>query len=507
MVAKFTAGAVWRSGWRSPRRSAGAGELAGGDRWTATAACALAALGVAGLVLARFGPVAPPVLADAAMGASSTAALAVAARRRPGRGDRRCRRSRRPRAQPLAAGPRGAARAHRPRGAGRGSGLAPLAAVAWPQPPGCCGRPPEPRPEFSPVVLTAILAFATLALALLTAGQFTGINRVAIALAAVTVLTGMARAGITVLERLRAPRAQALTDDLTGLGNRRHLLDGCTPRSRRADRAELALPPIDLDGFKELNDTLGHHAGDEVLRQIGPRLKCCCAATTRSRASAATSSPSCSARRRGVGDHRWAAAARRARAAPSRSAASPCTSTPASASRSSPSTRTTPGAAAARRRRDVPGQAQRTGHEVHLAGRDLHSRQRLALIAELGGALEAGQLILHYQPKAELRTGAVRGVEALVRWEHPERGLLGPGHFLPPLEHSGLTRALTTFVLDRALQEVRALRGARPDLRVAVNLGPADLLDLGLPAEVERLLVPSRLPAPSTSCSRSPRPS
>ena len=102
----------------------------------------------------------------------------------------------------------------------------------------------------------------------------------------------------------------------------------------------------------------------------------------------------------------------------------------------------------------------RTGHEVYLPSRDRHSRQRLALVGELHGALEAGQLVLHYQPKADLRTGAVRGVEALVRWQHPERGLLGPGHFLPLVEQSGLTRALTAFVLDRALEELGELRRA-----------------------------------------------
>ena len=137
----------------------------------------------------------------------------------------------------------------------------------------------------------------------------------------------------------------------------------------------------------------------------------------------------------------------------------------------------------------------RTGHEVYVPGRDRHSRERLALVGELHGALQAGQLVLHYQPKAEIRTGAVRGVEALVRWEHPERGLLGPGHFLPLVEQSGLTRALTAFVLDRALEEIGAHRRAGFDLNVAVNLGPADLLDLGLPSEIERVLAVHRFAA------------
>jgi EAL domain-containing protein (putative c-di-GMP-specific phosphodiesterase class I) len=137
----------------------------------------------------------------------------------------------------------------------------------------------------------------------------------------------------------------------------------------------------------------------------------------------------------------------------------------------------------------------RTGHEVYVAGRDRHSRERLALIGELRSALDAGELVLHYQPKAEIATGAVRSVEALVRWQHPRQGLLGPDHFLPLVEQSGLTRALTAFVIDQALLEVGALRGAGYDLRVAVNLGPADLLDLGLPSEVERLLELRRFPA------------
>jgi len=133
----------------------------------------------------------------------------------------------------------------------------------------------EPGPEFSPVVLTAILTFATIALTLLTVGQFAELRDVAVALAIVTVLTGMARSGITIVARLRESRHQALTDDLTGLGNRRHLVDrlDAAVASCAETGEELALLLVDLDGFKELNDTLGHHAGDEVLRQIGPRLK------------------------------------------------------------------------------------------------------------------------------------------------------------------------------------------------------------------------------------------
>ncbi len=420
--------------------------------WTVLeyAALALALVGVVALLLGRFGKPAPMSWLDAVMGACATGALLV------------------PAGPVLAIA---------------GGGIVGILALSrWQL------RPQESGPLFSPIVLAAILTFAAIGLGLLLVGQFAEISPVSASLAAVTVLTGMARAGLTVTERLRASRKDAVTDDLTGLGNRRHLLarlDRSIVDAER-DEDELALLLIDLDGFKELNDTLGHHAGDEVLRQIGPRL----AEVLRGGDTLARLGGDEFAVVLHPGDEAAASAAGlRLRSALERSFRVGGIRVHIDASVGI--------AMFPRHARDGLGLLQRadvamyeakrtrTGHEVYLPARDRHSRERLELLGEMRDALDAGELILHYQPKAEIATGVVRGVEALVRWAHPHRGLLAPAEFLPLAEQSGLGRSLTAFVIDLALAEMTE---SGLDLSVAVNLGPADLLDLGLPSEVDRLL-------------------
>jgi diguanylate cyclase (GGDEF)-like protein len=376
---------------------------------------------------------------------------------------------------------------------GTGDGAAPLAAPLMAAAAWRSEARAGPGPEFRWTVLAAIIAFATTALTLLAVGQFVDLSDVAGALAVVTVLAGMARAGVTVTNRLDESNARALTDDLTGLGNRRHLIERLQAAIDRGD--ELALLLIDLDGFKELNDTLGHHAGDEVLRQIGPRL----GSAVREHDTLARLGGDEFALVLAPGDEVAASTAGlRLRRALERSfdvedivvhidASVGIALFPDHA----------PDPIGLLQRADVAmyeAKRMRTGHEVYLPARDRHSRQRLALIGELRAAIDAGQLVVHYHPKAEVPSGIVRAVEALVRWQHPQRGLLTPGHFLPLAEQSGLTRALTAFVLDRALSEVGAL-GGQTELAVAVNLGPADLLDLELPAEVARAIERCAVPA------------
>jgi diguanylate cyclase (GGDEF)-like protein len=374
---------------------------------------------------------------------------------------------------------------------GAGGAVAPAAAFAFPVAAWWSEERAQPGPEFSPIVLTAIVSFALTALTVLTIGQFDQISNVSVALALLTVLAGMARAGMTVVARLRESELRAITDELTGLANRRHLMNQLRAGIGTAGEREcaLALLLIDLDGFKELNDTLGHHAGDEVLRQIGPRL----AQLLRAEDTLARLGGDEFAVVLMPADEATASTAGlRLRAALEQSFEIGDIAVHIDASVGiAMYPDHGPDALDLLQRADVAmyeAKRMRTGHEVYLSSRDRHSRQRLALIGELHGALRAGQLVLHYQPKADLASRAIRGVEALVRWEHPKRGLLGPHEFLPLMEQSGLTRALTEFVLDRALEEIGELRGRGFDLTVAANLGPADLLDLGLPSEVERML-------------------
>jgi EAL domain-containing protein (putative c-di-GMP-specific phosphodiesterase class I) len=130
-------------------------------------------------------------------------------------------------------------------------------------------------------------------------------------------------------------------------------------------------------------------------------------------------------------------------------------------------------------------QAEAAAHDP--AVDEQHDRM-LGLIEDLRAAVEQGKLTLHYQPIVELRAGAVVAVEALVRWQHPTRGLLTPDAFLPLAEQSGLMRQLTVGVLDQALGQSRAWRERDLRMRIAVNLGVSTLLDGRLPYDVARLL-------------------
>jgi EAL domain-containing protein (putative c-di-GMP-specific phosphodiesterase class I) len=123
---------------------------------------------------------------------------------------------------------------------------------------------------------------------------------------------------------------------------------------------------------------------------------------------------------------------------------------------------------------------------VYDASLDPNSADRLALVTAFRQALDKGELVVHVQPKADLHTGTIEGVEALVRWQHPERGLLGPDQFLPIAERAGLMRRLTSIVLDDGLAACARWRAQGHHIGLAINLSARTLVDDDFVGEVER---------------------
>jgi diguanylate cyclase len=331
--------------------------------------------------------------------------------------------------------------------------------------------------------------FGAIAVAVLVYGQTARLNPVAIGLAVLALLAIMVRMALLLRETasLAVSRKLSLTDDLTGLGNRRSFT--AEVEAAIADQRPFALLMIDLDQFKELNDTLGHQVGDELLRGVGPRLRDTAGAGA---VVARLGGDEFGALLRGADSEGAAEVARRLRAALGRPFALAGISVHVGASvgiASFPEHASDAGALLGHA--DVAmyeAKRGRTGQEVYASEGDHHSRERLELAGEMRRALSDDELALYYQPAADLATGELIGVEALVRWRHPERGLLAPGAFLPAVEHTALMRELSRRVLAMAICQAGAwFRLDRP-WRVAVNLSATDLLDRALVDDVSALL-------------------
>ncbi|WP_432488366.1 putative bifunctional diguanylate cyclase/phosphodiesterase [Kineococcus sp. SYSU DK018] len=298
------------------------------------------------------------------------------------------------------------------------------------------------------------------------------------------------------LLRLLDSHREAVTDELTGLANRRGLLQ----RLARTTGQGAGLLLVDLDRFKDVNDTFGHHRGDDLLRAVAARL------TARL--------PDGALLARLGGDEfalllpgAGAGRARRTADALLTALTEPFelggltvhlgASIGVTASTGAAGGDALPGGDVELLRQADTAMyvAKRTGGGVAVYDEavDRASRERLVLLEELRAGIAAGQLVAHYQPQLEVRTGRVVGVEALVRWQHPRRGLLLPAVFLDLAEERGLTGPLTEAVLRQAVAEaVRWHRAGRP-LRIAVNLATGSLLDPGLAGFVQRVVAEAGL--------------
>ena len=129
-----------------------------------------------------------------------------------------------------------------------------------------------------------------------------------------------------------------------------------------------------------------------------------------------------------------------------------------------------------------------TPFEVYAKSEEQVTPAQIGLLGEFRRALDERELVVHYQPAADLRSGELRGVEALVRWRHPRHGLLLPSEFVPMVEQTSLIRPLTMEVLDQALSQSRKWLEQGLDLRIAVNLSPRSLQDPLFAEELQRIL-------------------
>jgi diguanylate cyclase (GGDEF)-like protein len=284
---------------------------------------------------------------------------------------------------------------------------------------------------------------------------------------------------------------QALHDALTDLPNRVLFQQKVSETIVAHEGSSLvAVMLIDLDHFKEINDTLGHHFGDALLQQIGPRL----ASTLRAEdMMARLGGDEFGLMLPDVDDETTAIRiAERILEELERPIAVETLQLDVSGSIGIALYPThSRDVETLLRRADVAMYAAKesgSGYEVYTPSLDRNSPSRLTLIAQVRPAIEDHEFELFYQPKIRVGDGKVEGVEALVRWRHPERGLVMPDDFVPMVERTVLLKPLTLYVVTEALRQAHQWERQGLPLEVAVNLSPRSLLDPQLPDQVAELL-------------------
>ena len=284
---------------------------------------------------------------------------------------------------------------------------------------------------------------------------------------------------------------RALYDDLTGLPNRTLFRDRVEQAilAARRNGTTAAVMLLDVDRFKEINDALGHDTGDLLLQELGTRL----AAELRASETFARLGgdefaillPTASAEDATLLGSRVHVAFEKPfalRGLPLEVAASVGVAVYPDHGEEVDTLL---------QHADVAMYAAKETHAgtaVYDAEQDTNDADRLRLAGELRGAIETEELVVYFQPKAELEKGRILGAEALVRWQHPERGFIPPNDFIPIAERTGLIKPLSRYVLAAAIEQCAAWQAAGLELQVAVNLTIPDLLELELPDRIAALL-------------------
>jgi diguanylate cyclase (GGDEF)-like protein len=287
---------------------------------------------------------------------------------------------------------------------------------------------------------------------------------------------------------------KATTDDLTGLANRKHFNDQVDAAIAASDGTPTSFGVllIDLDHFKDINDTLGHQYGDDFLADLGPRL-------------AERIGEGGLVARFGGDEFAILPSVRTENMAALTAIVEDvmaCIREPVKFDDITLEADASIGVArfphdgqdaqTLLRRADIAmysAKAERDGHRFYAHGQDRHSVSRLSMVGDFRRALEHDdEIIVHFHPIVDLGSGQVHGAEALVRWQHPELGLLQPAAFLEIVEQTGLIGAMTTCVLQKAIAECAAWHAAGRDLTMSVNLSVRNLHDPMLSSQVAQML-------------------